>query len=471
MVFSSLVFLFIFLVVTLLGYFILPTRARNAFLLIVSLFFYAWGEPTLVLLMMVSIVFNYAAGRVVSRYKRLDRKATAKAALVVACVFDVGVLFFYKYLPFLFENASLFLKSPLPGNEFFKNLVMPIGISFYTFQMMSYVIDVYRDDAEAQKSIINFGCYVTLFPQLIAGPIVQYKDIAREINFRTTSFEKFASGTLLFMAGLSKKVLLANSMGVLYDTVEKLDFSSMSALTALLGSLAFSFQIYFDFSGYSDMARGLGRMFGFEFIKNFNYPYISRSVTEFWRRWHISLSTWFRDYVYIPLGGNRHGFACQIRNLALVWLLTGIWHGAKWNYPLWGIWFGLLIILEKLFLLKRLKALPRFVGHVWAMLCAWFGWVIFSHEELSRLFDYVGILFGKNGNFVDSQGMWLLTNYALLFLVCAVGSTPAPRKAWKLLGETRYGPVLRVLALLVSFVFVFAYVTASTYNPFIYFRF
>ncbi len=469
MVFSSLLFLFIFLAFVLGIYFLLPRKIRNGFLLLVSLFFYAWGEPSLVSVMLVSIFLNWLAGLLLDRFKSKKDVRRAKSVLVLVCTVDLLILFFFKYTSFLFDNVALIFPFELP--DFFSKIVLPIGISFYTFQMMSYVIDVWRGDARVQKNIISFGCYVSLFPQLIAGPIVQYKDVAEQLENRRETVTGFASGTLLFMAGLSKKVLLANPMGFLSETVYALDFATMPALTAFLGALAFSFQIYFDFSGYSDMARGLGRMLGFEFIENFNYPYISKSVTDFWRRWHISLSTWFRDYLYISLGGNRHGFLKQIRNLALVWLCTGIWHGASWNFILWGVWFGTLIILEKLFLLKLLDKCPRFVGHAWALFCAYFGWVIFSHTDLSRLFSYIGILFGKTGVFADSTTLWLFANYALLLVICAISSTPLVKKLWEKITSGKIGAPLRVAALIISFVLCVAYITASTYNPFIYFRF
>ncbi len=472
MVFSSLIFLFMFLVFTIAGYFILPVRARNAFLFFVSLFFYAWGEPSLVALMIVSIILNYAGGLLVDKFKKKEMIKRAKIALGIFCALDIGILFFFKYTGFLFDNISVAFNTALPFHSFFSDIVMPIGISFYTFQMMSYVIDVYRDDAEAQKNIIDFGCYVVLFPQLIAGPIVQYKTIAEQLKKRETSFEKFASGILLFMAGLSKKVLLANNIGALSTTIHEMDLNTLPALTAFIGACAYFFQIYFDFSGYSDMALGLGRMFGFEFLENFNYPYISKSVTEFWRRWHISLSTWFRDYVYIPLGGNRRGFSKQIRNLAVVWLLTGFWHGAQWNFVLWGVWFGLLIILEKLFLLKWLEKVPAWIGHIWTLFCAWFSWVLFyDYGDALENFRYIGALLGKSGKIADSQTLWFFTNYAVLFLICAVAATPIGKKAWSKIGEKKCGPFLRVAALIISFALTCAYITASTYNPFIYFRF
>ncbi|MBQ9975101.1 MAG: MBOAT family protein [Clostridia bacterium] len=471
MVFSSLIFLFMFLVFTLTGYYILPRVARNTFLLIVSLFFYAWGEPSYVIVMIISIVLNYTAGRLIAHYKSREKIVGAKITVAVLSVIDIGLLVFFKYTGFIFDNISSLFKISFPFDPFIDSIVLPIGISFYTFQMMSYVIDVYRGDTAVQKNILDFGCYVSLFPQLIAGPIVQYKTVADQMKNRRENLTTFAEGVIRFVVGLGKKVLLANGVGIIWDTVAGYDLATLPTLTALIGSVAFSFQIYFDFSGYSDMAIGLGKMLGFEFLENFNYPYISKSVTDFWRRWHISLSSWFRDYVYIPLGGNRRGFAKQIRNIAIVWLCTGIWHGASWNFVLWGAWFGILLIAEKLFLLKALERLPRFVSHIWALFCAWFGWVIFANEDLSRLGQYIKALFGGSGVFADGQSLWLLSNYAILFVIAAIASTPLCKNLWKKVENCSFAPVLRVLFVVAILVLCTAYVVSSTYNPFIYFRF
>ena len=470
MVFSSLLFLFIFLVVTLAVYYILPRSARNAFLLVVSLFFYAWGEPSYVAVMIVSIIVNYFAGIFIDRFKKQNKTAFPRITLGILCAVDIGALVFFKYTKFLLDNVSAIFKISFPFDPFIESIVLPIGISFYTFQMMSYVIDVYRGDTEVQKNIIDFGCYVSLFPQLIAGPIVQYKTVAEQMKNRRGSVENFAAGAMRFITGLGKKVLIANGVGFIWDTVASGDVSTLPFLTALIGSVAFSFQIYFDFSGYSDMAIGLGKMLGFEFLENFNYPYISKSVTDFWRRWHISLSTWFRDYVYIPLGGNRHGFAKQIRNIAIVWLCTGIWHGASWNFVLWGAWFGILLIAEKLFLLKLFEKLPRFVGHIWALFCAWFGWVIFANESFENLGGYIKSLSGANG-FADENSLWLLSNYALILIIAGIASTPLAKNLWKKVESTRIAPALRIAFLIGVFILSCAYITSSTYNPFIYFRF
>jgi len=481
MVFSSLLFLFLFLVFTIGIYFIIPSKAKNAFLLIVSLFFYAWGEPSYVAVMIASIIINYFAGLLIDKYQREKKRISARVILILLCIIDIGALVFFKYTKFIFDNVSAIFKVSFPFDPFLESIVLPIGISFYTFQMMSYVIDVYRHDTEVQHNIIDFGCYVSLFPQLIAGPIVQYKTIAKQLKKRSVTSEKFAEGVLRFTAGLGKKVLIANNVGFVWETVRALDYETLPALTAIIGSLAFSLQIYFDFSGYSDMAIGLGKMLGFEFLENFNYPYIANSVTDFWRRWHISLSSWFRDYVYIPLGGNRRGFARQIVNIAIVWLSTGLWHGASWNFVLWGAWFGILLILEKLFLLKLFKKLPAFISHIWALFCAWFGWIIFAHDSatfdvleksyFAELWKFIKAIFGANG-FADENSLWLLSNYALLFIIAAVASTPLMKSIWKRLeGVSVLSSVLKVLFLIVIFVLSVSYITSSTYNPFIYFRF
>ena len=343
MVFSSLLFLFRFLPIVLLLYFLSPRPARNFILLAVSLVFYAWGEPVYVVLMIVSIISTYLGGRAVHYFKEQDRAGAAKISLIMTVGFGLFLLGFFKYTDFLLRTVN-----QVTGlNITLLNLALPIGISFYTFQTISYVIDVYRGAARVQKNIISYGAYVTMFPQLIAGPIVQYKTIDKQLRHRQETAEQFAEGVNRFMVGLGKKVLLANNAGVLWDTVNAMNVSALPALTAWLGIAAYTFQIYFDFSAYSDMAIGLGKMFGFHFLENFQYPYLSRNVTEFWRRWHISLGTWFREYVYIPLGGNRKGTAMLIRNTMIVWLLTGIWHGADWNFLIWGVYYGILLLVPE----------------------------------------------------------------------------------------------------------------------------
>ncbi len=467
MVFSSLLFLFRFLPVVLIGYFILPRKYRNLFLLLFSLFFYAWGEPTYVALMLFSIFVNYLGGIFVDKSLKKENKKSAKIFLIISMIIDIGLLGVFKYTGFFLDNLNALAKT-----DFAVSILLPIGISFYTFQMMSYVIDVYRGDTAVQKNIISFGCYVSLFPQLIAGPIVQYKTVAEQLEIRRETPDAFASGVKRFTAGLAKKVLIANQVGALWDTVSASDLSAIPALTAWLGILAFTFQIYFDFSGYSDMAIGLGKMFGFEFLENFNYPYISKSITEFWRRWHISLGTWFRDYVYIPLGGNRHGLIKQIRNIAVVWLLTGIWHGASWNFAIWGAYFGVILILEKLFLLKILDKIPAFFSHLYSALLFVYGWVIFALEDAGDILLFTKALFGKSGG-ADRESIYLLLSFGLLLVIAALFSTPLPKKLFDGLEKRlpKVGIILTLLGIFAVFVLSTAYITASSYNPFLYFRF
>ena len=357
MVFSSTVFLLIFLPVVAGIYFLCPRKARNTVLLLFSLVFYGWGEPKYILIMLFSTVFDYTNARLIGHFQDIGKQKAAKAVLIVDVVGNLGILGFFKYTDFAIDNLNSLLSAGIPA----LGLALPIGISFYTFQTMSYTIDVYRGIVKPQKNILNVGAYVTLFPQLIAGPIVQYKTVEHELMYRRESVFEASRGMQRFVVGLAKKVLIANQVGALWEQISVM--SAPSAVTAWLGAIAFTFQIYFDFSGYSDMAIGLGHLFGFHFLENFEHPYESRTVTEFWRRWHISLSTWFREYVYIPLGGNRHGKARQILNLLIVWFLTGLWHGASWNFVLWGLYYAVLLILEKLFLLRWLDKAPKW----WAM--------------------------------------------------------------------------------------------------------
>ena len=352
MVFSSTVFLLIFLPVVAGIYFLCPRKARNTVLLLFSLVFYGWGEPKYILIMLFSTVFDYTNARLIGHFQDAGKQKAAKAVLIVDVVGNLGILGFFKYTDFAIDNLNSLLSAGIPA----LGLALPIGISFYTFQTMSYTIDVYRGIVKAQKNILNVGAYVTLFPQLIAGPIVQYKTVEHELMYRRESVFEASRGLQRFVVGLAKKGLIANQVGALWEQISAM--SAPSAVTAWLGAIAFTFQIYFDFSGYSDMAIGLGHLFGFHFLENFEHPYESRTVTEFWRRWHISLGTWFREYVYIPLGGNRHGKGRHILNLAIVWFLTGLWHGASWNFVLWGLYYAVLLILEKIFLLRWLDKAP-----------------------------------------------------------------------------------------------------------------
>lgn len=472
MVFSSITFLFYFLPVVLIAYFVSPKSMRNLVLFLASLFFYAWGEPVYVVLMLFSTVVDYTLGRLIGRNIRNGDRKKAKLCVLASVVINLSLLATFKYLDFIIGNVNTVFHAAIP----LAGLALPIGISFYTFQTMSYSIDVYRGQAPVQKNIISFGAYVALFPQLIAGPIVRYNTIATSLNDRTESVDKFSYGILRFVTGLAKKVLLANTIGMLWHQISAMDVHHTAVLTVWLGIIAFTFQIYFDFSGYSDMAIGLGSMFGFKFLENFNYPYMARSITEFWRRWHISLSTWFKEYVYIPLGGNRKGIPKQIRNIAIVWLLTGIWHGASWNFAIWGGYFAVLLILEKIFLLKWLQKLPKAVSHIYTLLLVVISWVIFSFDKLGDGLMYIKAMFGGYGTaFADRQSLYLLSTNALLLLVVAVGATDYPKRiAARLMGNrlnTTVGIVsvnaLVVLLMLLSV----AYIVNASYNPFLYFRF
>ncbi|HJD23683.1 MAG TPA: MBOAT family protein [Firmicutes bacterium] len=474
MVFSSLLFLFYFLAAVLLVYFLLPKKLKNAWLLISSLFFYAWGEPVYVIIMILVIVVDYVLGLLIEKRKDEGRIRAARVTLIVGIVLNLATLGFFKYANFLIGNLNAIPGVSIP----LLDLALPIGISFYTFQSMSYVIDVYRGDVRAQRNIISFGTYVALFPQLIAGPIVQYKTIDQQLNNRTESLDLFGDGVRRFITGLGKKVLLANTIGVIWSQVSAMDTAEVPVLTAWIGILAYTFQIYFDFSGYSDMAIGLGKMFGFHFLENFNYPYMSKSITEFWRRWHISLSTWFRDYVYIPLGGNRRGLPIQIRNILVVWLLTGIWHGASWNFVAWGLFFGVLLMVEKLFLLKWLEKAPGFVGRIYTMLMVILSWALFAFDSLSAGFSFIGAMFGAHGaGLFDTRSLYLLVTNGLLLLIGAVGCTDWPKR---LVAKLENGALAKhsaistacagVVLLGISVLSV-AYLVDASYNPFLYFRF
>ncbi len=467
MVFSSVLFLFIYLPLTLAVYFLTPLKFRNLFLLIVNLIFYGWGEPVYILIMFVSIFVDYYHGKKVMKYLEVDRKRAFKH-VVYSVVLNLALLGFFKYYDFfvsILNGFGLSFLEPL-------NLPLPIGISFYTFQTMSYTIDIYRGQAKAQTSIVNFGAYVTLFPQLIAGPIVRYSDVAEQLTKRTITNESFSYGVNRFVVGLAKKVLIANGVGQLWDYINVLEFSQLSVLDSWIGILAFGLQIYFDFSGYSDMAIGLGHMFGFTFLENFNYPYISKSITEFWRRWHISLSTWFKEYVYIPLGGNRLGIKRQIINLLIVWMLTGFWHGASFNFILWGLYFGIVLIIEKVFLLKYLNKLPSLLRHSYAIFFIAIGWVLFANEQLYDLGMYLKVFLGLSGQPIyDQQSLYLLANYGVLLSVGILASTPYFTKQWNKLMANEKFIWLQPIGIFILLVICTAYIVDASYNPFLYFRF
>lgn len=463
--------MYLFLPVCLLLYFILRgIKARNYLLLVMSLLFYAWGEPKWIVLMIVTTLVDYGAGLLVDKYRGQKQ---AKWALAGSVVITLSFLAVFKYLGFFNQNLNSLFGAELPTQIF--NL--PIGISFYTFQAITYVVDVYRGKARVQRSYANLLLYVSLFPQLIAGPIVRYTDIAEQLESRETTVEGFARGITRFVTGLGKKVLLANIAGQIATSLIGGDLSKASVLGAWLGIFAYTFQIYFDFSGYSDMAIGLGHMFGFTYVENFNYPYISKSITEFWRRWHISLSTFFRDYVYIPLGGNRRH---QLRNMFVVWALTGLWHGASWNFVLWGLYYFVFLAIEKMFLGKYLEKLPAVVGHVYALFIVVVGWVFFYFDDVSRLGQMLKLMFGFSGQAgVMPTDTILLKNHLVFFMVAIVACIPVSKLVKALLIRfSRRGTVQEVVAGAVGIVYDVALLFFSTaalvgasYNPFLYFRF
>ena len=467
MVFSTPIFLFYFLALTLLVYYVVPRKGRNVVLLISSLFFYYWGEREYVAIMFLSTAIDYTHGMLVERCKKKGNDKGARMAVASSIIFNLALLLFFKYWDFLAGSLQAMGLTFMPV----LNIHLPIGISFYTFQTMSYTIDVYRGDTRAQRNIINFGTFVTLFPQLIAGPIIKYKDLGDQINERTTSTEKFASGVQIFMVGMAKKVLVANNVGMLWEAYKAMSAGELTVLGAWLGVIAFTFQIYFDFSGYSDMAIGLGRMLGFEFLPNFNYPYISKSITEFWRRWHISLSTWFREYLYIPLGGNRCSKPRWMFNLLVVWAATGIWHGASWNYLIWGLYFFVLLMLEKFFLLKVLSKAPALVGHIYTLFFVVVSWAIFAIEDFAQLGSYLKVMFGLGGvPLMDAKLGYYVTSYLPILLVAAVASTPLGAKLYRKL-KTPAAEVVCTVLVLAGLVVCTAYLVDGTYNPFLYFRF
>ena len=469
MVFSSLTFLFLFFPIVIGVYYLCPRALRNLWLLAASLLFYAWGEPVYIRLMVASILFNYLCGLGVAALQKREKKGIAKALLILCVVGNIGALGVFKYADLLIGTINGIAGSHLALLE----LALPIGISFYTFQALSYVIDVYRGTVAAQKNPITFGTYIALFPQLIAGPIVQYKTVEEQLSCRRETAAQFAAGIGRFTVGLGKKVLIANQVGALWDTVAALPQAQLAAGTAWLGALAFTFQIYFDFSGYSDMAIGLGKMLGFEFLENFDYPYLSRSITEYWRRWHISLGTWFREYVYIPLGGNRHGLSRQILNLIIVWGLTGLWHGASWNFLLWGLYYGVILIVEKVWLLRPLQKAPAAVQHLYSLLLIILGWIIFALTDFSAIGGYFAALFGAHGG-LDSSTMYLLTSNLILLVIAGFASTRLPAKlaagfVQRLTpaGQTAVKCIFYTGVLLMCI----AFLVGDSYNPFLYFRF
>lgn len=468
MLFSSIVFLFTFLPAVMLLYYLLPVRFRNVILLLASLVFYAWGEPVYLFLMLLSILFNYFSGLDIAR--NLQDKRAAKRSLVFNLIINLAVLGFFKYEGFVLDT----LNGILPVHISYHALPLPIGISFYTFQILSYIIDVYRGNVKVQTNLPNFALYVTMFPQLIAGPIVQYADVDEQLASREVSRTKFGEGSMYFIRGLAKKVLLANTSGMIFTEVSGLAKGNIAVMTAWLGAFAYMFQIYFDFSGYSDMAIGLGKMLGFEFNMNFNYPYVSKSITEFWRRWHISLSSWFRDYVYIPLGGNRVSKIKHIRNLLIVWFLTGLWHGAAWNFVAWGLYYGVILIIEKYLLSPVLDRLPDVVRHIYSIVLVVIGWVLFFSSSFGQAADYIRVMFGAGAHgFADRESMYLLTSNLILWLILIFGSTPLVHFRYEhMLRSKKWNTtIINSVVYAALFIVCIAYLVTETYNPFLYFRF
>lgn len=467
MLFSTMTFVFMFLPIVLVLYLAAKKELHNPILLISSIIFYAWGEPKYLAIMLLTILINWLGAIGVDKFKNHK-----KLVLALTIIANLGFLIYFKYFNFLIDNCNNIFHSHIDP----LNIVMPIGISFYTFQALSYVVDVYRGDCNVQKDIYKLALYICLFPQLIAGPIVKYHDVAEQIDSREVNFEKVDLGVKRFIIGLSKKMLIANTMGAIADKIFIQNPDTFSPLVAWIGSIAYTFQLYFDFSGYSDMAIGLGLIFGFKFLENFNYPYISKSITEFWRRWHISLSTWFKEYVYIPLGGNRKGKFKTLRNLGIVFLLTGIWHGAAWNFVVWGIWHGFFIIIEKIinikdFEQKHTQKWVRFLQHIYCIFAFLIGWVMFRSETMSYAWQYIKNMFGLVRVHDISYGMgYYIDNFEIIIFVCAIlCSMPLFNKMLEV--ENKFGRTLINIWLLILFILSAATIASSTYNPFIYFRF
>lgn len=457
MVFSSIPFLFFFLPIFLIIYYIIPFKFKNFILLLFSLIFYAWGEPVYIVLMVFSSIVDYTNGRLIEKYP--NKK---KIFMILSVIINLSLLGFFKYSGFLIDNINNLLNlniKPL-------NLSLPIGISFFTFQTMSYSIDVYKGTVKAEKNFLNFMTYVSMFPQLIAGPIVRYEDVANELSKRNIDWISFKDGLFRFLQGLFKKVLIANSVGLLFTTITNMDYSNISVLTSWLAIIAFSFQIYFDFSGYSDMAIGIGKMLGFNYPENFNYPFIAKSITDFWRRWHMSLSVWFKDYVYIPLGGNRKH---QLRNILIVWGLTGLWHGASWNFIFWGIYFGILLILEKYVLKKYLDKLPNILKHIITIFLVIISFYIFAFDNTNLLLSFGKILFGMSGNnFIDSNFIFYFSDYLIILIIAGILSTPIYQIIKERI-EKRW--IIMSIIYIILFIITVAFLVSDTYNPFLYFRF
>lgn len=464
MVFSDSVFLFMFLPLTLAVYYAVPFTFKNTVLFLTGLLFYAWGEPVYVLIMLLSTAIDYCAGRLMDRFD--SNKKIRKATLLVSVVMNLSLLGIFKYGSFFIGSVNGIFGSAIPD----PGLPLPIGISFFTFQSMSYTIDLYRRNIKVQKNFIDFAAFVTMFPQIVAGPIVRYEDVSAQLACRRIDLRSMSDGITRFVCGMCKKVLIANSIGALWTDVKAQDYASMPAATAWLGIAAFTLQIYFDFSGYSDMAIGLGKILGFDFPENFRYPYNSKSVAEFWRRWHITLGDWFKSYVYFPLGGSRGSTAATIRNTLIVWLLTGLWHGASWNFILWGLYYGVLIILEKFVFRRLLERTPSALRHILTMLAVVFGWVIFEITSPASELEFVKAMLGFGGSFANSFTLNALHNYAVTFIAAIAISTGIPLKICKKLPEKR-ADTLSLVGEAAGMTACIACLVDSGYNPFLYFNF
>ena len=467
MLFSSQVFLYFFLPITLIVYYLSPKRFRNFILLIASLIFYAWGEPIYILIMLFSTVFDYINGLLIDKFQKKNQHKYAKIVLIVSVVGNLAILGFFKYSDFLISNINSLFNS----NISLLAIALPIGISFYTFQTMSYTIDVYKQNVKAQKNFISFATYVTLFPQLIAGPIVKYRDVSESLENRKENITDFSEGIKRFIIGLFKKVMIANNAGFIWESIHSLPYSEISLSLAWIGAICYSLQIYYDFSAYSDMAIGLGKMFGFHFLENFNYPYIAKSITDFWRRWHISLSSWFKEYVYIPLGGSRKTIARTVINLLIVWFLTGLWHGASWNFVVWGLYFGVLLIIEKFVLKKVLDKMPSFIRHLYTLFFVIISWVIFACPTLEDGLNYISIMFNFNNEIISTESIYLISTHFVLFIIAIIGCTPIFKKIKEKLKNNKLFMIIEIIICLILFFISLSFLVGSTYNPFLYFRF
>ena len=468
MVFSSLIFIFIFLPLVLVSYYIVPRRLRNTVILLASLLFYAWGEPTYIILIIISILINYLGALLIR--VNIKNKDKSKFIFITLLLIDISILFFFKYYGFAIECLGSIIGLDLKV----KSISLPLGISFYTFQQISYIVDIYMQKIKPQRNLIDFAAYITMFPQLIAGPIVKYNDIHKQLANRKESINKFGEGVQRFIIGLGKKVILANNIGLIWTQVKEVNLNDLSVVLAWIGIIAFTLQIYFDFSGYSDMAIGLAKMFGFDFLENFDYPYISKSITEFWRRWHMSLGGWFREYIYIPLGGNKKGTLIQVRNLFIVWFTTGLWHGASTNFVVWGLYFGVILFIEKIYLKDLLKKIPSILSHIYTLIIVMIGWVIFDMNTLTDSGHYIKIMFGFGNNiFIDNLAKYILTNNFIILLIGLICSTKLIKIYMNKIKSTfRENDVFLITAInLLILIISTAYLVGASYNPFLYFRF